>query len=80
MIINVLRPYDFVIMDELCHNCLTEGAHAATKNVFRVTHLSLEAMEKKIAEVRLENPEACILVVTEGLFSMDSDYTDLVAL
>ncbi|CAD8074028.1 unnamed protein product [Paramecium sonneborni] len=76
----LIRPYDFVIMDELCHNCLTEGAHAATKNVFRVTHLSLEAMEKKIYEVRQDNPDACILVVTEGLFSMDSDYTDLVAL
>ncbi|CAK56862.1 unnamed protein product (macronuclear) [Paramecium tetraurelia] len=76
----LIRPYDFVIMDELCHNCLTEGAFAATKNVSRVPHLSLEAMEKKLSETRTANPDACILVVTEGLFSMDSDYTDLVAL
>ena len=74
------RPYDFVVMDELCHNCLTEGAFAATKNVSRVPHLCLEAMEKKVSEIRTANPNACILVVTEGLFSMDSDYTDLVAL
>ena len=67
-------------MDELCHNCLTEGAFAATKNVIRIPHLNNEAMEQKISEIRKENPNACILVVTEGLFSMDSDYTDLVAL
>ena len=42
--------------------------------------MSLEAMEKKVSEIRTTNPEACILVVTEGLFSMDSDYTDLVSL
>lgn len=67
-------------MDELAHNCLQEGAFAATKNVLKVEHLNMEAMEKKIEEVRRNNPEACILVVTEGLFSMDSDYVDLVKL
>ncbi len=29
--------------------------------------------------MRSKNPEAAILVVTEGLFSMDSDSPDLVA-
>jgi len=36
-------------------------------------------METKLKEVREKNPEAAILVVTEGLFSMDSDSPDLIA-
>lgn len=36
-------------------------------------------MTSKLKEVRAKNPEDGILVVTEGLFSMDSDSPDLVA-
>lgn len=76
----LIRPYDYVVMDELAHNCLSEGAFAATKNVTRTPHLNIEAMEDKIREIRNSDHEACILVVTEGLFSMDADYVDLVKL
>ncbi len=37
-------------------------------------------MENKIKEVRKLIPTEVILVVTEGLFSMDSDYCDLIEL
>ena len=33
----LIKQYDHVIMDQLSHNCLQEGANAATGNV----HLSL---------------------------------------
>ena len=36
----LIRPYDYVVMDELAHNCLSEGAFAATKNVTRTPHLN----------------------------------------
>lgn len=36
-------------------------------------------MEKLVKEVRSKDPDNAILVVTEGLFSMDSDSPDLVA-
>jgi glycine C-acetyltransferase len=36
-------------------------------------------MEAKLKEIRTNNPDVSILVVTEGLFSMDSDSPDLVA-
>jgi len=42
-------------MDELCHNCLQEGAYAATKNVLKVPHLDSVAMELKIKETREKN-------------------------
>lgn len=31
----LIREYDYVIMDRLSHNCLQEGANAATKNVIK---------------------------------------------
>ena len=67
-------------MDQLCHNCLYEGATNATQNIHRVKHLDNGAMEKKIKEVREKLPDEMILVVTEGLFSMDSDYCNLIEL
>jgi glycine C-acetyltransferase len=35
----LVRPSDHVIMDNLSHNCLQEGAMAATKNIKKFKHL-----------------------------------------
>ena len=67
-------------MDELSHNCLQEGAFGATKKITRTPHLDFQALEDRVREIRTKDPDGCILVITEGLFSMDSDYLDLVAL
>ena len=64
-------------MDDLSHNCLIEGARAATKNIHKTKHLCVKATEEKLKEVREKNPDAGIMVVTEGLFSMDADTADL---
>jgi glycine C-acetyltransferase len=29
----LIREHDFIIMDQLSHNCLQEGSNAATKNI-----------------------------------------------
>ena len=64
-------------MDQLSHNCLVEGARAATKNITRFDHLSHESMLEALKEVRESDPDNAILVITEGLFSMDSDTPDI---
>lgn len=74
----LVREYDHVIMDQLSHNCLQEGAYAATKNVYKFPHLKHEAMVEELRKVREKDPDNAILVVTEGLFSMDSDTPDLI--
>lgn len=73
----MVRPYDHIIMDRLAHNCLQEGARAATQNVHVIEHLDNNAMIEKIKQVRAADNENAILVVTESLFSMDSDTPDL---
>ena len=77
VITTLLGPQDHVLMDALAHACLQEGARAATKNVHRYPHLNSGAVERKLQRLRAQAPDAGILVVTESVFSMDSDSPDL---
>jgi 7-keto-8-aminopelargonate synthetase-like enzyme len=76
----LLRSADHVVMDMLSHSCLQEGAHAATNNIHLFRHLNNEYCRSILAKIRSKDKENGIMVVTEGLFSMDSDTPDLVAL
>ncbi len=76
----LVRETDHVIIDVLAHACLQEGARAATANVSRFPHLSTDAVEKRLKRIRGSDPRAGLLVVTETLFSMDSDIPDIAAL
>lgn len=51
---------------------------AATKNIKKFKHLDQAGMVEILAKTRQENPNDAILVVTEGLFSMDADSPDVV--
>jgi glycine C-acetyltransferase len=76
----LVRPTDHVVMDGLSHACLQEGAHSATPNVHLHGHLNLDAARRHLERIRASDAENGILVVTESLFSMDSDTPDLRAL
>jgi len=76
----LVRSADHVVMDILSHSCLQEGAHAATNNVHLFRHLDNEYCRNVLAKIRAKDTANGILVVTEALFSMDSDTPDLVAL
>lgn len=76
----LVRSADHVVMDMLSHSCLQEGANAATNNIHLFRHLDNEYCRKILTKIRAKDKENGILVVTEGLFSMDSDTPDLPAL
>ena len=40
----LIRENDFIIMDQISHNCLQEGSMAATKNIKKFEHLNQDAM------------------------------------
>ncbi len=71
---------DHILLDNLAHACLQQGAKAATQKVRRHAHLDLDAVTKHLQDIRAEDTKNGILVVSEGLFSMDSDYPDLMRL
>jgi len=76
----LIRDDDHVVMDGLSHACLQEGAHAATRNVHLHGHLNLDSVRRHLRRIRERDAANAILVVTESLFSMDSDTPDLRAL
>ncbi|MFB2550361.1 aminotransferase class I/II-fold pyridoxal phosphate-dependent enzyme [Ensifer soli] len=76
----LVRSSDHVVMDMLSHVCLQEGANAATRNIYQFRHLDVEHCRQKLATIRARDTENGILVVTEGLFSMDSDTPDIAAM
>lgn len=76
----LVRSSDHIVMDALSHACLQEGAQAATRNISLYRHNNIADARKKLAAARAKSPEAGILVITESLFSMDSDTPDIAAL
>jgi glycine C-acetyltransferase len=76
----LVRPDDHVVMDGLCHSCLQEGAFAATRNVHLHGHLNIASARRHLARIRARDTENGILLVSESLFSMDSDTPDIAAL
>lgn len=74
------QPGDHVVIDILAHACLQEGADCSGAKVHRFPHLANEAVERRLRRIRSVEPQAGILVVTETLFSMDSDSPDLAEL
>ncbi|RZJ00106.1 MAG: pyridoxal phosphate-dependent aminotransferase family protein [Brevundimonas sp.] len=73
----LVRSSDHIVMDVLAHACLQEGAAAATRNVHLFRHNSLDMAREKLAKIRANDTANGILLVTEGLFSMDSDTPDI---
>lgn len=75
----LVKPHDHVVMDKLAHACLQAGARAATRNVHLFPHLSVQGLECTLKSIRERDPAAGVLIVTESLFSMDSDTPDIAA-
>jgi glycine C-acetyltransferase len=76
----LIRADDHVVMDGLAHNCLQDGAIAATRNIHLHGHLNLQSVRRHLNRIRTRDKDNGILVVTEALFSMDSDTPDIAAM
>lgn len=79
-ITGLVRPADTIVIDQLAHACLMQGARAATQNVYLFRHNDADALRNRLAKLRAKDNDHGILVVSEGLFSMDSDWPELEAL
>ncbi|MGN7824030.1 aminotransferase class I/II-fold pyridoxal phosphate-dependent enzyme [Chitinophaga sp. 22536] len=79
-LIGLVGKHDYVVMDKLAHACLRQGAYAATANVLKFDHLDHQLVRKMLASIRAEDTRSGILVVSEGIFSMNADTPDIRAL
>jgi 7-keto-8-aminopelargonate synthetase-like enzyme len=76
----LVRSHDYVVMDALSHSCLQTGAQSATQNVILFRHLDLEHCRQRLTKIRAKDTQGGILLITESLFSMNSDTPDIAAM
>ncbi len=71
---------DTVISDELNHASIIDGCRMVGKGVNKAVykHSDMQSLEEALKKARTENPdEAAVLVVTDGVFSMEGDIAKL---
>ena len=78
-IVSLVRPQDHIVMDRLSHSCLQQGAYAATKNIHKFPHLDVDTAQAMLRDIRSRDRRNAILLITEGIFSMDADTPDIEA-
>jgi 8-amino-7-oxononanoate synthase len=71
-------PADLVIADELSHACLFAGAQLSRGKVMIFRHNDVDHLRTLLAEHRAAHPH--VLIVTDGVFSMDGDLAPLAEL
>lgn len=71
----LMGPRDLVLIDELAHNSIFVGAKNGRYDHRVFAHNDLDDLERQLGEVRGQYRN--VLVVVEGLYSMDGDIPDL---
>jgi 8-amino-7-oxononanoate synthase len=74
----LLGPRDLILTDALVHNSVLVGAQLSGAARRSFAHNDLDALERLLAEVRGRHQN--VLIVAEGLYSMDGDVPDLARL
>jgi 7-keto-8-aminopelargonate synthetase-like enzyme len=76
-IVGLVRHEDHIVIDRLAHACLVQGATSATRRISFFKHNDTTSLRRRLQGIRAKDTENSVLVVTEGLFSMDSDSPDI---
>lgn len=73
----VLKPKDLVFYDELCHASIRDALQMAKAKTYKFKHCDYRDLEHKIrTQVERLQPQN-IYMVTESVFSMDGDTSDI---
>ncbi len=65
---------DYIILDELDHASIIEGARLSFAKTLKFKHNDMESLEKTLQRCE---PEALKLIVVDGIFSMEGDIANL---
>jgi 7-keto-8-aminopelargonate synthetase-like enzyme len=77
VISSLITERDYIIIDALSHNSLQVACKYSTNHVHKFRHNDTGHLEKLLKSRRESEPDACIFVIIEGLYSMHSDMPDL---
>ncbi len=71
-------PKDLIIHDEYIHNSSVVGSQLSGAKRLSFAHNNLDTLEKLLGDNRAKFDQ--VLIIVEGLYSMDGDYPDLARL
>ena len=72
---HLMHKGDLVLTDSFVHNSIAEGVRLSGATRMNFPHDDLDALEKMLADHRHKFDR--VLVIVEGLYSMDGDFPDL---
>ena len=72
---HLLGEDDLILTDSLIHNSVSEGARLSGARKLTFPHGDLDALEDLLAAHR--HAHTHVLIIVEGIYSMDGDYPDL---
>eukprot|EP00903_Cladosiphon_okamuranus_P001507 g1505.t1 len=72
---HMMHKGDLVLTDAFVHNSIAEGVRLSGATRMNFPHDDLDALEKMLADHRHKFDK--VLVIVEGLYSMDGDFPDL---
>jgi len=70
-------PKDYVVIDADSHASIYDGCAMGNATVVRFKHNNPESLDKRLTRIRSNDPDAGILVVLEGVYSMLGDQAPL---
>ncbi|UVK48198.1 8-amino-7-oxononanoate synthase (plasmid) [Mesorhizobium sp. AR07] len=71
---------DLLVLDELAHASMHEGARAGRAEFKLAAHNDVDAVEDAITRWRAEGGMGCVWIAVESLYSMDGDHAPLASL
>jgi 8-amino-7-oxononanoate synthase len=74
VISSLIERRDVVVLDNLDHACILDGARLSYGRVLKYPHNDMDALEERLRSVGDDNPA---LIVVDGVFSMEGDLADL---
>lgn len=76
-IASLLDPKDVILCDREDHASIFEGCKASGGRVVPFKHNDPDDALRKLDKARTKSPDGCVVLVTEGVFSMSGDLAEL---
>lgn len=73
----IMGPDDAILSDELNHASIIDGCRLARSTIIRFRHADMADLRAKATEARKADKYGKIMVITDGVFSMDGDIANL---
>lgn len=77
VISSLIDRKDVVILDNLDHACILDGARLSYGRVLKYKHNDMDSLEERLRNV---GPDKAPMIVVDGVFSMEGDVADLASI